>query len=391
CHYQGGRIGLLYQGIREGGFSSENTPEFAEPVPGTLFGHSPGYYFTDEDTTNSIDETPGDLHHLAGMVCGDCHSGRDVHGDGRIYSSSKDQVTITCEDCHGTVRDPARPDSEGTFRKGNGDPLPQLSISSLGEVILTGIMDGTEFQIPQPAEILAPDGWATDAMREAMGEDGDGWSHTDSLTCDTCHTNHNQICIGCHVSLDLRLSQVDNQTGLSTPGLTRGRRSTYTLDQVLLGTAPDGRIQSVVPSQQVQIAVIGAEEFGVEDGELLHGGLVDDGEGGQKVVGKFRHAHGSTANNGFVPLYQHTSSRTPRSCDACHPTDTSPEEEARIRGVYGYGTGEFMLPAHDGTLVDGLRFLDDDGNATTTWFHPGTGPVTAESRDGALDVIVGSP
>jgi len=389
CHYQGGRIGLLFQGIREGGFSGDETPPFATPVPGTMFGHAPGYYFSDEDSTNNVDETPGDLHHQAGMVCADCHVGVDVHGDGRIYSSSKHQVTIACEDCHGTVREPASPDSAGVFRKDGGGALRQLSYDNFGNVILTGIMDGTEWIVPQPAEMLAPGGLATDLMRAAMEPDGDDWSHPDSLTCDTCHTNHNQICIGCHVSLDLRLNQVDTQTGLPSPGLTRGSRSLYTLDHVLLGTGTDGRVQSVVPSQQVQIAVVGAEEYGVEDGALLHGGVVDDGEGGTKVVGQFRQARGRLANNGFAPIYQHTASRSPRSCSTCHPADDSPEEMTRVRGVYGFGTGEFMLPAHDGSWVDGLQFLGADGSQSTDWVHPGTGPVSEERRTRAMDVILG--
>jgi hypothetical protein len=143
-----------------------------------------------------------------------------------------------------------------------------------------------------------------------------------------------------------------------------------------------------MPSQQVQIAVVGAEEFGVEDGALLHGGLVDDGEGGQKIVGKFRQVGGSLANNGFAPLYQHTASRAPRNCGTCHPYDDTPSEEERIRGVYGFGTGEFMLQAHDGTFVDGLQFLNPDGSQSTDWAHPGTGPVDPDRMDRAMNVIL---
>ena len=66
--------------------------------------------FLDEDSTNDIDETPPDLHFAAGMHCADCHVGSDVHGDGRLYSTSKQQVDIRCEDCHGTVRQQAAAD-----------------------------------------------------------------------------------------------------------------------------------------------------------------------------------------------------------------------------------------------------------------------------------------
>ncbi len=387
CHFQGGRIGLAFRGIREGGFGASNTPPNAEPINETLYGHAPGYYFSDEDTTNSVDETPPDVHFQLGMVCADCHVGRDVHGDGRIYSSSKYQVSIRCEDCHGTIREPARPDDDGVFRSYKGNELRQLSMQG-DDVVLRGQMDSAEHVVPQPSVLLSEGGGGTLGMHAAMGEDADGWSHTDSLTCDTCHSGWLQYCIGCHVSMDLRLNQTDYQTGTATPGLTRGSRSNYSLDNLLLGTAPDGRVQTAHPSQQVQISVFGSEDYGTEDGELLHGGLVDDGEGGTKVAGKFREARGHFANIGFAPLFQHTTSRSGRSCDSCHQQTDSVQERERIRGVYGFGTGEFLLQAHDGTMVDGLQYLDNDGNPTTDWFHEGTGPVAPEVRERAMGVIL---
>lgn len=107
CHFQGGRIGLLFRGIREHGFG--DPPPNAEIWNESAYGHTAGYYILDEDTTNTVDETPPDVHFAAGMHCSDCHVGSDVHGDGRIYSTSKQQVDLRCEDCHGTVREPARP------------------------------------------------------------------------------------------------------------------------------------------------------------------------------------------------------------------------------------------------------------------------------------------
>lgn len=387
CHFQGGRIGLAFRGIREGGFNSANTPPNAVAIDRTLYGHTAGYYFTDEDSTNNFDETPPDVHYARGMHCVDCHVGGDVHGTGDLLSSSKWQVGIQCEDCHGTARERAAPSPSGSFVSAKGQELRQLSQEG-DNIILTGLVDGARHIVPQPADLLAPGGYGTDAMHEAMGDNADGWAHPDSLTCDTCHTSYNLNCIGCHVSYDLRLDQVGYQTGQVSTGLTRGSRTTYTIDHVLLGTAPDGRVQTVAASQQVQMAVYGSERFGTEDGEVLLGGRIDDGNGGTRVVGAFRARTGHTANNGFVPFFQHTTSSTPRSCDSCHRKYSSPEEELRIRGVYGFGTGEFMLPAPDGSPVDGLAFLDADGNPTSLWVHPGTGPVDPTRRDRAMAVIL---
>jgi hypothetical protein len=391
CHFQGGRIGLWYRGIREGGFGNREPPN-AVPIPRTLYGHAPPYYYTDEDSTNDVDETPPDVHAdpdgdgiLDGMVCADCHVGSDVHGDGVMWSTSKLQVSIQCEDCHGTVRDPARPRPDGLFYASRKDnPLRQLSFDEASErVTLTRIMDDVRVEVPQVADILAAGG-GSDRMHASMAPDADGWSHTDSLTCDTCHTPQVQYCIGCHVTLDMRLNEIDYQTGSSTPGFTLGRRREFTLDHLLLGTAPDGRVQTVHPSQQVQMMIVGSEDFGSEDEELILGGFTDDGA----RVGVFRESHGFVANIGFMPFFQHNVRKAARPCEDCHRRDDTPQEEARVRGVYGFGTGDFLIEGPDGQQVDGLQFLDADGGRMTTWVHEGTGPVEPESRQRALDVIL---
>jgi hypothetical protein len=382
CHFQGGRIGLLYRGIREGGFSTR--PPNAEVIAETLNGRAPGFYLTDEDTTNTYDETPPDVHFTRGLHCADCHVGSDVHGTGRIYSTAKQQIDLVCEDCHGSVRQPQSPNPAGQLLTRRGRVLPQLRAEG-GKIILRGI-DGADHLVRQVATILATE--ATSDMRAAMATDDRDWSHTDALTCDTCHSSYVQYCIGCHVSFDLRLDQVDYQTGLKTPGLTRGGRTSYALDKLLLGTAPDGRVQTAHPSQQLQMSVFNASTYGGEDGALLMGGVVSDGAGNRKTWGRFRRRGSLKANNGFVPFFQHTTSKAGRSCEACHRRDTSPAELARVRGVYGYGTGDFLLTGSEGERVDGLQFLDPDGNPTTTWVHDGSGPVAPDRRARALDVVL---
>jgi hypothetical protein len=375
CHYQGGRIGLLFRGIREGGFL--DIPENAELWNESVYTHTPGYYILDEDTTNNVDETPPDLHFEAGMHCVDCHVGSDVHGDGRIYSTSKGQVDLRCEDCHGTVREAIRPDAGGVYRTASGRALTQLYQDENGNVALMGRVDGKKHVVPQPSILLELRGEGS-TMHEAMGENENGWSHTDALTCDTCHTSYNQQCLGCHVTLDTRLSQTDYQTGLKTPGLTSGKRSWYSLDHLVLCQSPDGRAQSCLSSQQVQMTVID------ESGKTVLGRTDEEG----KDLGVFRSTSEHASIIGWAPFFQHTSSRKPRACKSCHPTDTSPEEIARIRGVYGFGTGEYLLTDAEGVDVDALQFLHPDGSSSTVFVHPGTGPLALDVINKALSVTV---
>jgi hypothetical protein len=379
CHFQGGRIGLLFRGIREGGF--DHVPENAEVWAESAYGHAAGYYILDEDTTNDVDETPGDLHWQAGMHCADCHVGTDVHGDGKLYSTEKHQVDIRCEDCHGTPRQRVLPGPDGAYYTASGRKLPQLRTGGDGSVLLVGIVDGAEHDVPQPADILAS-GEASHDMQRAMGPDANDWCHPDALTCDTCHNSHQQFCLGCHVNVDMRLKQVDYQTGLPNTGLVRGSRWTTTLDHLLLAQAADGRAQATNPSQQVQLSVF---DF---DGDQRIGERVPDGAGGEVDLGQFRSVERTDTNIGFAPFFQHTTSKKPRSCDTCHRNTDSLSETDRVKGVYGFGTGEFMLDNPHGVPVDALRFLDDAGNPITTWVHEGTGPLSEEARTRALGVIL---
>lgn len=377
CHFQGGRIGLNYRGIRESG--SFETPPFAEPWNEAAYRHVAGYYLLDEDTRNDVDETPPDVHYAAGLHCVDCHVGTDVHGDGRLVSTSKVQVDISCEDCHGTIDQPRVPDAAGQFvTAGRGRVLPQLRADDDGNVVLRGKVDGEDHVVPQVATLLQDAGRT--AMRAAMGRDETtGFSHTDALTCDTCHTSWNLFCLGCHVTTDMSSSMRDHQTGLRSPGLVSGGREHYSLEHILLGVREDGRIQTVNPSQQVQLTVKD------EDGNVVFGSE-EDGE----TIGWFRQRPGVDASLGFAPFFQHTTAGVGnvRTCEDCHRRDASPEELARIRGVYGFGTGEFMLERAGGEAVDALKFLSEDGTSLMDWVHPNTGPVPTDRRDRAIGVIL---
>jgi hypothetical protein len=373
CHFQGGRIGLNFRGIREGGF--KDTPPNAVPWTESAYGHTAGYYLLDEDGTNDVDETPPDVHYEAGMHCADCHVGTDVHGDGLLHATSKGQVDITCEDCHGTVREAVEPGADGNFHTASGRTLPQLS-SANGNVVLKGLVDKKDHIVPQVKQVLT-DAEPTSKAHAAMAVNDEDWSHADSLTCDTCHSGWNLFCLGCHVTVDLRFSQVDYQTGKKTIGSVGGSREMYSLDSLILGQGISGKAQAVMPSHQVQMAAF------APDGEQVVGGTVED-----ETVGAFRKTDASDANIGFAPFFQHTTSATSRDCTSCHRTGDSPEEWARVRGVYGFGTGEFMLENPDGDPVDSLQFLDAEGNQLTEWVHPNTGPLAAEIRDRALEVVV---
>jgi len=73
-----------------------------------------------EKTIMKIDKDAGqdDVHFARQMKCKDCHTTRDVHGDGKQYNSMKDSGAIDakCEKCHASVL-------QTTSHKVHGDKL----------------------------------------------------------------------------------------------------------------------------------------------------------------------------------------------------------------------------------------------------------------------------
>ncbi len=47
-----------------------------------------------------------DVHVAKEMTCMDCHTSREIHGDGKIYNSMKDPgaMDVTCEKCHDSIK-----------------------------------------------------------------------------------------------------------------------------------------------------------------------------------------------------------------------------------------------------------------------------------------------
>ena len=121
-----------------------------------------------------------------------------------------------------------------------------------------------------------------------------------------------------------------------------------------------------------------------DEGETVLG--VEDEDGND--IGIFRSSVEHESIIGWAPFFQHTSSRKPRGCISCHPSDDSAEEQERVKGVYGFGTGEFMLDTPDGGQVDALQFLHPDGAITTPFVHPGSGPLSMEVISRALAVEI---
>ncbi len=89
CHNRGKRIGVSYEGLMETAYQ----PTYDRHGKGQPKLHTKHYLHLQED-----------IHSKKGMLCQDCHTSNDLHGDGFLSGSTLAPVEIECQDCHGTTK-----------------------------------------------------------------------------------------------------------------------------------------------------------------------------------------------------------------------------------------------------------------------------------------------
>ncbi|MEE9383043.1 MAG: hypothetical protein V3V08_06470 [Nannocystaceae bacterium] len=363
CHYRGNRIGTMFRGIRESARLGD--PPHLGVVDQALHGHAAGFYVEDEDTTNSVDETPPDLHHAAGLGCVDCHMGVDVHGDGQLYSAHDYQVGIECEDCHGTPDAAIRAGADGYFRTTRGDPMRAVQTDDKGRPILLGRLDGQVHRLTQLRDLQA----RSDNLELIFshGRTPEGFSHLDSLECYACHTAWTQSCFGCHVTIDGRSTTPSLIDGSPT-ARSRGSRSWVAMDYFALGIGTDGKITPMAPQEKMFVTAIAPCDPELET--CTEG--VDSATPGKRVHDRsIRRTVDGKLGFGFGPVVPHTTSSGVQPCDRCHLR----EDESNwpiLNETLGRGSGRFQIPDGEGKLYDLTQVVDDTGQTIVGLAHQGT-------------------
>ncbi|UJF25219.1 hypothetical protein L0B52_03455 [Suttonella sp. R2A3] len=93
CHSSGRRVSLSFQGL----FAADRTTTYAPfDAEGNMQGPSSTYLYK---------HLRADVHFDAGMICQDCHTSPDLHGNGNIGTVALANVEPECQDCHGTPTD----------------------------------------------------------------------------------------------------------------------------------------------------------------------------------------------------------------------------------------------------------------------------------------------
>ena len=372
CHNRGKRIGTSYQGVMEFPYATPyNDSGSKQPKL-----HTKSYLYIKEDLHHAVESRPENPE--GRMLCQDCHTTVDMHGDGNLPGTTLAQVEIECEDCHGTVSqfpwelplgygeehqedigDAARGLSEdltaeqyfaevyeaqdGYLLTARGNPFGNVVKS--GDKVIMHSASGLDFEVPVLKQISLDGTWKSPDAEVAMNSVG---QHMESMECYACHADWAPQCYGCHVTVDYSEGKTDvdwipnanaredngltgdaplGTNGLTSAGKVSESRSYLRWEEPILGINGEGRVSPLMPGCQVITTVIDKDGNTVAQNEIW---MTPDA--------------GGTKGLDHAAVQPHTAGREARSCESCH-------NNPKALG-YGISGGRFMAKNATGYTID---------------------------------------
>ena len=289
CHNRSGRMALTYQGLHDGNNGLVPTRN-GLPGPKMISGARNLTYITE------------DIHFAGGMDCIDCHTSRDIMGDGYAYENMYHQTEIRCEDCHGTGK--KRPDFKEITRE-NDEAVREsksypIKMQPGMKMIITGkgrkysnvfFESGNVYVLGKRTGELHISPVITGTPEHTIA------GH-ERLECYTCHSRAVPQCFGCHTRYDRTRLGKDYIKDQETPGKFSETEDWRTLYPFPLAVNQRGRISPVTPGCQTFVTVVDE-----------HGRTIK-----KEYVAKFK------GNNRlrFAPFYSHNTGKTAVGCSECH-------------------------------------------------------------------------
>ncbi len=369
CHNRGKRIGVSYQGLMETSYRSPFTD---------------GGKLQPKLHTKSYLHLKADIHLKKGMVCQDCHTSNEIHGEGRLFGTNLAAIEIECQDCHGTpdkypwelplgygdeitgkrpAQGPPRgvsrellkhqkrgtvyPARDGYLLTARGNPLPNAVRD--GDEVIVHTAGGKDIRLV-PLKKLAQTGKLSPAGMIAMAKIR---THIDKLECYTCHATWAPQCYGCHIRIDyssdkshpdwVAMGGASDRRGLTADargeqkkfqirGQIREERSYLRWEDPPLAVNGEHRISPAIPGCQTTLTIIGPDERVLL---LNHIYKIPNAEGagpkGQLAID-------------ISPVHPHTVQRESRSCESCHASQ-------KALG-WGIGGGKYYSPPNRSYTVD---------------------------------------
>lgn len=289
CHNRSGRIALYYEGLNDGNNGLVPTRNGA-PGPDLASGR------------RNLTRIAPDVHFAAGMDCIDCHTSRDVMGDGYAYENMYLQTEIACEDCHGDGD--ARPrwreitrESEEALRESQHykikmRPGMKMVLTARGRMYSNVFyQDGIVYVQGKRSGKLFKSKVVTGTPEHAV------FGHK-RLECYACHSRTVAQCYGCHTTYDKTKPGVDYIKRMVTPGRFSETEDYRALYPFPLALNQRGKISPVTPGCQTFVTVV------EPDGKLS----MDEYVAKYKGKNQLR----------FAPFYAHNTGTKAIGCNECH-------------------------------------------------------------------------
>jgi hypothetical protein len=409
CHNRGKRIGVSYEGLMETNYS----PTYDENGKAQPKLHTKHYIHLKED-----------IHRKKGMLCQDCHTTRDLHGDGFISGATLGPVEIECQDCHGTTKKypwelplgysdefatkPASGKARGVsqtvaeyLKKGTHySKKDGYLITARGNAYKNVVRDGNEVIVHlasgkdirlHPLKELKAEKKLSQKGLVAMDKIT---AHNDKMECYTCHDTWVPQCYGCHVKIDYSKGQKgvdwlaaahDHDLHGATAGM-RGTLKSHLIDGKVTETRSylrwenpplvqngEGRISPAMPGCQVVITVIGKDGKAVQKNHVY-------------MMKDYKHPDSKQKLPGIVmaAVHSHTVQKEARSCESCHSNPKAMGYGIEGGKVFSDQTKDWNvgLKTADGKMIpskyitqkpkidnfggDWSRFVDENGTLIQT-------------------------
>ena len=247
CHHRSGRHALSYQGLYDGNNGLVPT---RGGVPGPVKG-------SDE---RSFSHSAADAHFLAGMECIDCHTSREIMGEGYDARDMHGQLEVRCEDCHGGGEKPPR--FVSVTRESD---RPLIESRQYGFRARPGFRMALTSKDRPYSNVFEKDGGVVLATKRAgtllkspviTGTAEHRIAGHERMACATCHSQSVVQCYGCHTAYDKRKAGWDFVEGRETPGEFSETEDYRTLFPFPLALDARGRISPVTPGCQTFVTVI---------------------------------------------------------------------------------------------------------------------------------------
>ncbi len=425
CHNRGKRIGVSYEGLMETNYK----PTYDEHGNTQPKLHTKHYL-----------HLKSDVHMRKGMLCQDCHTTRDLHGDGFLSGATLGPVEIECQDCHGTTKKypwelplgygdefdtkPMQGAPRGvtknladylkkgtTFKPRDGYLLtargnPYKNVVKDGDEVMVHLASGKDIRL-KPLKKLKEEGKISPKGLVAMDKIS---THTERLECYTCHDTWAPQCYGCHVKIDYSQNhkEVDwlaaahdhdlhgaTATMRGTlkehliPGKVSETRSYLRWENPPLVQNGEGRVSPAMPGCQVVVSVIGKSGKAILQNHVF-------------MMPDYKHPEKKRKLPGIVmaSVHSHTIQKEARACESCHANPAAMGYGIEGGKLWGDMGKDFTvdLKTADGRIipsrytvqkpkienfnVDWSRFVDENG----TWLQTVdnhwnlAGPLSNEQR-----------